>query len=244
VALSVLSLTRVTKTDRLAPLVWSGIWVGIAALTKPGMLAFFFLSIPFVLYVRPRLSPAAAYMAVALAVIAIATVRNLVVSGQPVLLTQGQGPTFIHYSLAPDLVEKGGYTASPPVGLVDNVSRVARIAAEHPVDYVRWNSRKVIFSLGFVNLQSGYRAHPELLLTTFGWLAAIALVPAARTRQAWPAHLFAISHLATMVLTLPWVYGYRLILPTFVIIPVFAAAAADAAWARLRVRVSLASPAR
>ena len=61
VALSVLSLTRVTKTDRMAPLVWSGIWVGIAALTKPGMLAFFFLSIPFVLYVRPRFSPVAVY---------------------------------------------------------------------------------------------------------------------------------------------------------------------------------------
>lgn len=112
------------------------------------------------------------------------------------------------------------------------------------MDYVRWNSRKVIFSLGFVNLQSGYRPHPELLLTMFGWLAAIALVPAARARQAWPAHLFALSHLATMVLTLPWVYGYRLILPTFVIIPVFAAAAADAAWSRLRLRVSMPSAAR
>ncbi|MGQ0736165.1 MAG: glycosyltransferase family 39 protein [Acidobacteriota bacterium] len=243
VALAVWSLTRFANQGHLRSLALAGFWVGVAALTKPSMLAFFALALPLVAGLSVGAGAGGAvrrmtlFAGVALLVIGVATARNVIAAREAVLITKGQGPTFIHYALPPAMIAKEGYTAALPSGLVDSAAMLARIAWAHPAEYVSWNVQKLVFSTGFVHLQQGYRAHPELLLAFFGYLASLVLVRAASSRAAWPSHVFIVSHLATMVLTLPWVYGYRLILPVFLFTPVFAAAAADAVWRRWLARL-------
>lgn len=68
------------------------------------------------------------------------------------------------------------------------------------------------------------------------------LVPGARSAEAWPAHLFVLSHVATMVLSLPWVYGSRLILAIFLFAPISVSAATVSLWGRLHRRASRSAP--
>jgi hypothetical protein len=51
------------------------------------------------------------------------------------------------------------------------------------------------------------------------------LVPRARRLEALPVHCFVATHLATLMLTVPSIYGYRLLLPMYLFMPVFSAAA-------------------
>jgi hypothetical protein len=63
-----------------------------------------------------------------------------------------------------------------------------------------------------------------LLLTTALYILSIGLVGAARTVRAMVVHTFVATHLATLLLTVPWNYGYRMLLAMFLVMPIFAAA--------------------
>jgi hypothetical protein len=71
-----------------------------------------------------------------------------------------------------------------------------------------------------------YRPHPELIAITA--LYALTLIFSAKMRNPdlWPVHAFVASHWASMALTSPWNYGYRLILPPFVYTTALSVAAA------------------
>jgi hypothetical protein len=63
-----------------------------------------------------------------------------------------------------------------------------------------------------------------LMLLSMAYLVSLALMPRARRLETWPVHLFVAAHLAGMLLTLPSSYGYRLILPPYLLMPPFACA--------------------
>src|SRR5439155_10478712 len=109
-------------------------------------------------------------------------------------------------------VYESQYRGSPLSGLLV----LARIAWDHPVQMLATQGRKLGFSLGMVHWYGGYRAHPELVAVTLLYCTTLWLSPAMRMRPLWPVHLFVLAHLACMGLTMPWNYGYRLIIPPFV----------------------------
>jgi hypothetical protein len=71
-----------------------------------------------------------------------------------------------------------------------------------------------------------------LIGVTVLYLVALVASPAMRRPQLWPVHAFVGAHWASMLLTSPWNYGYRMILPPFVFTTALAAAAAWTALSR------------
>src|SRR5262249_5821212 len=91
-----------------------------------------------------------------------------------------------------------------------------RIASEHPLAFIALQLKKLGFSIGMVHWIPGYRPHPELVLTSMAYFGLLALSKSMRMAALWPIHLFVLSHLASLALTQPWTYGYRLIMPPFI----------------------------
>jgi hypothetical protein len=73
----------------------------------------------------------------------------------------------------------------------------------------------------------GYRPHPELVGVTLLYVATVIASTTMRARVLWPVHLFVLAHVASMGLTMPWNYGYRLIIPPFVYTSTLSVAAAS-----------------
>jgi hypothetical protein len=74
----------------------------------------------------------------------------------------------------------------------------------------------------------GYRPHPELLAVSGLYLLTLCFSATMRRAELWPVHAFVASHWASMLLTSPWNYGYRLILPPYVYTTALSVAAAAA----------------
>lgn len=227
---TVCALCRYVLDPRMRWLVAAGAAGGLASLTRPSIMLFLPPAILIVMAARRNAgfikaaSLGALFFAVWMAVIMPATVRNSIVSGDPVLITAGQAVTFVDYNLPAG--DHPQYKAAFTGSIVSAARILLWILVDHPAEMLRHYADKLIFSVGMVHLREGYAVHPELLLTTALYLAAIALVPQARTLAASPMHVFILTHLATLLLTSPWNYGYRMLLAMFLIMPVFAAAAA------------------
>ena len=65
---------------------------------------------------------------------------------------------------------------------------------------------------------------PDILLICMLYLAALLVLPGTRTLRAVPIRLFVGIHLAIMVTFLPYVYGYRQVLPMHLLMLVFGGA--------------------
>src|SRR4029077_20778156 len=116
-----------------------------------------------------------------------------------------------------------GYMLQYTRGLGSATRVLARIAVEHPAEFIRGWLTKLGFSMGWLQLMGG-NAHPELVAASVGYLFALLLLPPARAFVLWPVHAFVVSHLGGMVLRMPSLYGYRLILPLYLFFPMFACA--------------------
>ena len=163
-----------------------------------------------------------------MSVVSLATTRNYLVSGSPVLIATPPAQSFVLYNLPSSGGNKymAAYRDHP--GVPSALQLLGRIAVEHPRDMVRNVITKVGFSLGWLQWMGG-NMHPELVLSSLGYLTALLLLPAARSPATWPIHAFVLAHLAGLVLTMPSNYGYRLLLPMYVFFPIFASAATVAA---------------
>ena len=62
---------------------------------------------------------------------------------------------------------------------------------------------------------------PDVLAITTLYALAVVLLPTARTLRTLPLHLFVLIHLAIMMTFLPYVYGYRQVLPMQLLMLVF-----------------------
>jgi dolichyl-phosphate-mannose-protein mannosyltransferase len=240
VAATVYALTRFVQTGHALSLVVAGLCGGVSAITKPSIMLMLPPAIVLVAIAgrRRRWSWSASaihafgFAAAWGAVVSLTLLRNYVVSGQPVLITTGQQWSFVLHNL-PSTVNVtreyhdsmdnlgGGYTAT--------VILLARLIWNYPADVLGTMAVKVGFSLGMVHWL-GSKVHPELLLLTAGYLSSIVLFPAARQIATWPAHLFVATHLVTMVLTMPSIYGYRLILPMYLFFASFSGFAGSQLW--------------
>ena len=233
VTLALAPFVRWIKRGDRSYLWQAALWSGVSSVTRPAMMVMFIPALALIAFVaskrerswRAGAVAAAVAAAIWLAVIAPVTLRNLIVSGRPVLISEGLGGTFIKYNV-PVSVDPAVYSARYTGSVWSGLGVLARIAWDRPVDTLKTQGRKLGFSLGMVHWYGGYRPHPELVAVTLLYVATLIASPAMRTRALWPVHLFVLAHLAAMGLTMPWNYGYRLIIPPFVYTTTLATAAA------------------
>ena len=235
VALTLYWFVRFIMTGAWWTLIAGAMAGGFAAATRPTMLLFLpvaLIILPLARLKRDGIARAAMVPLVVvvfwLAAISPFTYRNYVMSGKPVLITEGQARTFIDYNL----VE--GQHAKNQKYLEDfrnsNLSAaiiLLRILWDFPAETLHNWGTKAGFGFGMVHwMGAANRPHPELPLTSIMYLAALVLLRESRTIGAWLVHGFIFTHLATLLLTMPANYGYRMVLSMYLFMVIFAAALA------------------
>ena len=230
VSCCLLALARWVQQGRTAMLALAGVWGGISAATRPVMMVFLPLAFSVVAVIARRSQRGAiaapfvlagAWMACVLPF----TMRNWIVSRQLVLISAGQGGAVIEHNV-PRPLDPGPYLDAYRSGEASSVGVLWRIFVEHPAAFIGLQFKKLGFSLGMVHWFEGYRPHPELIAITVLYVAMLVTSRAMRRPELWPVHAFVFSHFASMLLTQPWNYGYRLILPAYVYTTVLSVAAA------------------
>ena len=213
----------------------AGVWAGISAATRPAMMMFF---VPAVLVVvalelrraerRARVATPLIFAGSWLAAVAPFTVRNWIVARRLVLISDSLGGTFIVHNVPPP-IDPAPYLERYSGGILASFNVLWQIVWDHPAAFVALQAKKLGFSLGMVHWYADYRPHPELVMVTLLFITMLVLSRTLRSPMLWPVYAFVIAHVASMALTSPWNYGYRLILPPFVYTTTLAVAAAAAA---------------
>jgi hypothetical protein len=237
-------LVRFVPGQRRGALAWAGLAGGVSSLIRPAMMMYLGPAVVVVAAVSVRVragarraaAAVALFVAVWMAAVSPATIRNYVAAGQAVLITQAPAISFINYNLPPT-ADAPSYHDRYVNGSASVPRILAQILVDHPADTLWSIATKLGFSMGFLQLM-GAHVHPELMAASIGYVLALLLCPAARSMQTWPIHAFVFAHLAGMVLTMPSNYGYRLILPMYLLFPMFAMHVAFEGWRRLSSIVS------
>ena len=242
VALTLDWLVAYVDQGRRLDLMLTGVAAGVSAITRPAMM----LYLPFALSVvaiaswkrtatlRSATTAGALLLAGWSAAVLLTTTRNYIVSGFPVvLICNTPSRSFVEYNLPPRPDAMDRYLGAHRGNIGSSAAILFRIMIEEPRAFFTNSAIKVGFSLGVLELM-GQKFHPELVLASAGYLAAIALLPAARSLRTWPIHGFVLAHLVGMVLHMPSNYGYRLILPMYVFFPLFGAALVESRFRPLR----------
>jgi hypothetical protein len=231
VACCLAAFARWADSGRLRTLAAAGAWGGLSSVTRPAMLVFFVPAAVLALvigYWRHRSSWALAPVVLSLAWLAVVlpfTARNWIVSNQFVLVSSGQERTVVLLNVPPPIDPKP-YVDLVASGRTGTIGALWHVATDHPRAFAALQLRKLGFTLGMIHWFQPYRPHPELIAITA--LYALTLIFSAKMRNPdlWPVHAFVASHWASMALTSPWNYGYRLILPPFVYTTALSVAAA------------------
>ena len=223
VTLTLLPFARWADRGETGDLVRAAFWAGVSSITRPAMMFYFVPALVLIAFVamsrsrRPRAAVVAAALAASvwLLVIAPVTARNWVVSNRFVLISDVSSRVFdLLQHMPPSILSSiEGVQASGPDG---SLALLARVAWEHPIPVLLFQLRKLGFAAGMTQWFGGYSPHPELIGITLLYAVMLMASPRLRGRSFWPIHLFALTHLGTMMLTLPWNYGYRLIIPPYV----------------------------
>ena len=218
-------------------LIWAGMWAGLSAATRPAMMMFFVPALLVALAIaamrRFGVTPIRAAVVLAaswLAVVAPFTLRNWLVARRLVLISDSLGGGFIVHALPPHM-DSQPYLQGYGGGVIGSAGVLWRILMDHPAEVLSLQWQKLGFTLGMVHWFGDYRPHPELAAVTALYLIMIVVSPTMRSMALWPVHAFVLAHVASMGLTSPWNYGYRLILPPYVYTTTFSVAAA-VAWLR------------
>jgi hypothetical protein len=228
-AVTVGLLVQLAYDGRRRTAIASALMGGIAALTRPTMMLFYIPAVAFVALADYRtrrtaggaLASATLYAFLWLLAVSPATIRNYVVSGEAVLITKGQATTFVEYNL-PEVPGNEKYKAMWTGTMSSSAYVLLTIFREHPREYLSKAFMKVMFSFGMTHWM-GQRVHLELIAPSVAYGLVLLFVGGARRWQTWPVHLFIVTHVLTMTLSMPGMYGYRLILPSYVFLDMFAA---------------------
>ncbi len=209
----------------------------LASLTRPSMMLVLPVAMILIVIARVRrdgaltvLTAATAFAATWMVALSPITLRNYWMSGRAVLITAGQAATFIAYNMP---VNDPKYFKSFDGTLFNGGQILLWMLIEHPVASLVNYGTKMGFSLGMVHWMGSGTMHPELILTTVLYLAGLVMFRPLRSIPALAMHAFIATHVATLMLTMPSNYGYRMILPPFVFMAMVAGAVATAPLYRL-----------
>jgi len=227
VALTIHALVRFAETNNRRTLAWAGVMAGVSALVRPAMLVYLgpvTVAVTLQSWRRHRtaraiLSTAALFGVACLLGILPVTLRNYVATGHPTLILEPATHAFIFYNLPPT-ADAHHYLDLDSGGVISLIRILGQITLDHPGDMLRVIVTKVGFSFGFIHWMGG-KHHPELLIASAGYFLALLWCPAARSALALPVHLFVLAHVAGLMLVMPSNYGYRLVLPIYLFLPIF-----------------------
>ena len=219
-ATTVLFLVKHHQHGRTRHLIVAAIAGALASWTRPSMMLLLppaALTIVVVHWrsagARKSLVDALLFGTVWMAALMPITIRNYIMSGRAVLLTAGQGASFVAYNMP---VDDKTYFAGFDGTLFNSATILIRMFIDHPIISIRNYATKAGFSLGMVHWMGSGTIHPELIATSLLYFASIFVIRGMRTLASLPLHFFVITHVATLMLTMPSNYGYRMILPAFV----------------------------
>jgi hypothetical protein len=230
---AMLLVIRAIDERRLRDVVWGGVLLGVCAITRAPTLLF----VPGAALILAACwrragetwrRAALAFVllgACTAAVASVVPIRNYIVSGRPALVATNGGATLLLAHQPTDRVSLRGVDRDPLYNVLklDRATReVVEFARQDPVGYFWTLVPLGLYSIGVSGAVEGNPAlAPDVLLITGLYVLAILAVPAARTLRSMPLHLFIAIHLAIMMTFLPYVYGYRQVLPMQVLMLAF-----------------------
>jgi hypothetical protein len=236
-AATVLFLVRHHRSGRASDLVVAAVAGALASWTRPSMMLLLPFAVLGILLARRRADGwyrstfgAVMFAAVWMASLAPITIRNYIMSGRAVLLTAGQGATFVAYNMP---VNDPMYFKGFDGTLLSSTLILIRMLFDYPLISLSNYGLKAGFSLGMVHWMGNGTMHPELIATTLLYLVAVIALPPMRSLPALPLHAFVVTHVVTLMLTMPSNYGYRMILPAFVFMSLGAGAISTVGMLRL-----------
>jgi hypothetical protein len=221
-------LGRAIRTLELRPLIVGGIALGLAGLARSTPLAVAPFAALLVIAGARRLGSgwreailrAALLTLVCTATVAPATVRNLIVSGRPTLITSSAGANLWEmHRPGPNVelrsIERGSCMAR--LNFDRQTCEVWEFARQDPVGYAATLAPMFLHAVGVVGaIQGTWDVHPGLIGMWAAYLLSILVAPAARSLPALLLHAFVATHLAFMTFIFSHQYGFRLILPMYV----------------------------
>ncbi len=232
---AVLCTLRYVDTARRRDLVFGGLLFGLAAVTRaPTLLYVASAAVLLVLFLRRQGATlrhaafaAGALLALTVLVSALVPLRNAVVSGRPALVATNGGATLLLAHTPTERVRLGGVDRDPlynALGLDRPTREVAEFVRQDPVGYLATLVPLGLYSLGFPGAVDGSGAVAwDILGLTVLYLVSLVTLPGTLTLRAGLLHTFIAIHLGIMMTFLPYVYGYRQVLPMNLLMLPFAA---------------------
>lgn len=245
---AVLLVVRAIDERRISDVAWAGLLLGIASITRAPTLLFvpgaaLCIALAWRRAGLPLKRVLLAFVLLGLMtglVSALVPLRNYVVSGRPALVATNGGATLLLAHQPTEKVRLSGVDRDPIYNWLklDRPTReVVEFARQDPVGYLWTLAPLGLYSIGVSGAVEGFPPlAPDVLAITALYVLAVVLLPAARTLRTWPLHLFVLLHLAIMMTFLPYVYGYRQVLPMQLLMLVFDGALLAALGTRLGER--------
>lgn len=171
--------------------------------------------------------------------IALVPIRNQLVAGRPALTASSGGVNLEKLHRPSDQVRLVGVDENPvydKLGLDRPTREVLEYARQDPGGYLASYLPLAAYTLGIGSALNGIvderpvQLHPELLVLTGLYAAAVALDRRARGLAAGLLHAFIAVHFVTMLVFAPYDYENRLVTPMFLFVAVFAAAGLTVCW--------------
>jgi hypothetical protein len=218
VAFSALALNSLERKPSTTTAVMSGVFGGLATITRPSM--FFVLPLVLAWTLRPgsSMSPATKRAVIKMggvfaSVIALVTLRNWLVSGRIVLIAESS--LQVLYFLAPPGVEWRDYLVVRVPSIAQTIQGAVRMFLDHPLGVVMVELRKLGFMVGFTNLGVGYRLHPEFVLLSASYLGC--WLTRKRAMPGTLVHLTIVAHVIAFLVASPMTYGYKTMLTLMIL---------------------------
>ncbi len=231
--MAIFLLIRTLDEGRRSDLVLAGLLLGVASITRAPTL----LYLPAVAGIlaagalrggdsrRSALAAGAVVVLVAFAVAALVPLRNYVVSGRAALVATNGGATLLLAHPPTPKVRLARVDENPlynAMKLDRQTREVLEFVRQDPPGYVATLIPLALYSVGFSGAIDGSaEVAPDILLLTALYLGSLALLPSARSLRVSLLHVFIGIHLVIMVTFLPYVYGYRQVLPMHLLMLVF-----------------------
>ncbi|MFN0070712.1 MAG: glycosyltransferase family 39 protein [Chloroflexota bacterium] len=229
---AILAVVWVGRSNGWRAPILAGVLLGIACLTRGPTLLIVPIAVIALLLTQRRRGAVVMLLAICL-VVGLAPVRNYLVSGRPALVATNAGATLLLAHPPTEKVRLRGLDQHPlynRLGIDRQTREVIEFVIQDPVGYAATLVPLAAYTLGFPGMVEV--ASPpawELVILFVLYIAAIARLPQTRQRETWVAHAFVVSHFVVMITFLPYVYGYRQVLPMYVVmLPYCAAVLAEA----------------
>ncbi|MFN0070709.1 MAG: glycosyltransferase family 39 protein [Chloroflexota bacterium] len=219
---------RAYQRPTLGAIIAAGAALGLAGLTRSTpLLVYPFAILGMAVAARRSAGWRHATMAVAaftvacFAVVSLATIRNVIVSGKPTLITTSAGANLIEAHRPTSKVDLKGIDQHPVynrLGLDRQTREVLEFVRQDPQGYLETLWQTAAYALGYMEpILPGRGIEWPLLFISTSYAFVTVVVPATRRNGAWLVHAFILTHWLQTALFFSHQYGFRLPLPMYLV---------------------------